>query len=87
MPVKITTSGNLPAGFQLQSIEAEPDSVPLHFKTELNIDSIAIDPIDLSSVTGSTTFTRPLELPENTVLPPNASKEIKVHLSIIRDEG
>lgn len=86
LPVKLATKGTLPAGFRLLSIDAEPDSIPIQFTSQLTIDSLTIDAIDLSTVTGSTTFTRPLQLPENSVLPNNVDGQIKVTLSVIQDD-
>ncbi len=86
LPVNVSTEGKLPRGMKLQSIVTEPDSLSIQFKSKLTIDSLAIEPIDLTTVTGSTTLTRSLQLPDNAVLPSNVDSQVKVTISVSPDK-
>jgi YbbR domain-containing protein len=66
VPITLETTGELPADFRLDAIEAELGEVQV-FASEAdlaNIDEIKTQPIDLSEITGDTSLEVALDLPE-----------------------
>ncbi len=82
VPVKIPTEGELSSRFKLDSVTADPSEIALDFQSGKIPDSIAVKPIDLASVSGSTTYTWTLTVPPNATLPSGVSNKIKIQISV-----
>ncbi|MDR8390531.1 diadenylate cyclase CdaA [Aliifodinibius sp. S!AR15-10] len=82
VPIKVPRNGTLPSQYRLQSIRPEPTTVTLLLQRGQKIDSVAVKPIDLSSVTGSTTVNSELILPESASLPKDSKPQIVVHITV-----
>ena len=82
VPVKIPTEGKLSSRFKLNSITPDPSEISLDFRTKKIPDSITVKPIDLTSVSGSTTYTRALVMPANATLPGGDNNKIKIQISV-----
>lgn len=85
VPVNVSTTGSLPDGLTLKSIEPEENEVEIYGKQDLldDIDDIQTEDIDLSDIDESGTIEVDLSLPEGVV----ASEDNKIGVIIELDES
>ncbi|MBI5115503.1 DNA integrity scanning protein DisA nucleotide-binding domain protein [Candidatus Poribacteria bacterium] len=84
LPVKVQTSGRLPNGLNLAGMEVSPPSITVMAPNRRYNGSLKIqtEPIDLSALTASTTFTPEIILPEDVRFADRETPEVKVKIEI-----
>ncbi|WP_217587129.1 CdaR family protein [Lentibacillus saliphilus] len=82
VPVTVETTGELPEGFELTSIESSTQEVEIFATSNIleTIDAIQTEPIDLSDRNESGTFEVNLDLPEGVQVPNGNTIEIDLEL-------
>ncbi|AXI07689.1 hypothetical protein CV093_01275 [Oceanobacillus sp. 143] len=82
VPIEVATSGELPAGYTLQSATATLDEVEIFGKSDVldSITSISTKEIDLSELTESGTVSVELALPDGVAVKGNEPIEVEIEL-------
>ncbi len=89
LPVEVTTRGSLPGDLSLISMKPDRDSIRV-MMAESNTEvpgNLLTRPLDLSSITSSTSLQTQLVIPEYIRLPENTSQEITVAINVKAKES
>jgi uncharacterized protein (TIGR00159 family) len=84
LPIEAQTSGSLPAGLQLESIKAEPASLPvLVWRSQRDsTGQLLTEPIDLSEITESASMEANLILPRHVRLPSGERPSVRLWVTV-----
>lgn len=84
LPVKVQTTGKLPAAFKLVSIDVNPPSVSLIVPAEGNHipKSITTEPVDLSKISSSGSLNSQLIIPQKFRLQSGEDNEVSLNIKI-----
>src|SRR5699024_6726783 len=83
VPVKVPTTGNLPKGYSLTSLDANLDEVEVYATSDLleEVSEIRTEEIDLSGMTKSSKQKVNLELPEGVAVPEVEHVEVNIEIA------
>jgi diadenylate cyclase len=83
VPVEVRTTGKLPADFKSYKINTDPENVYLIIAENSSAPkNVSTEPVDLSSLTGSTKLTRRFIPPANSRLSPDQKPEINISITL-----
>lgn len=84
IPIRIKTSGRLPSGVSIKEIKAEPQSVWVRIPDTIDREKISIttEPIELKSITATTTLVSKLIIPPEVRLSSDKPPEVKITIEI-----
>lgn len=85
VPLKVNITGNVQEGYVHVGTKYEPQTVTIVGKAEVvdKINEIAIEPIDISTLTATTVITAKLELPEG--ITTNSANEVNVTVEMDKE--
>lgn len=89
LPVSVPTKGTVPDSLVLDSIQYAPDSVTVLLPESSSHTEVVTEPVNLDSISQTTTFTRSVVQPETIRFPDEEGREIKVRVTVrpARREG
>lgn len=83
LPVSVPTQGAVPDSLLLDTVRPEPDSMTVLMPEGASYQEVSTDPVNLDSISQTTTFTRSVVPPEDMRLPEDASGEVEVRVTVL----
>jgi hypothetical protein len=89
LPVEVRTNGKVPPGLILESIKASPDSIPVEIASKRLSGSLkaVTAPIDLASITETTTVTPKMAFPEGVKFADDKPPVVEVKVTVTKIQG
>lgn len=87
LPVSVPTQGAVPDSLALDTIQFAPDSVTVLLPKGQSYQEVTTEPVNLDSITQTTTFPRSIVQPEGIRFPDGEGREIQVRVSILTQQS